>query len=185
MSNTIQASDLAEMFSGAVYALVRNYVIVEGTVQAVDQENFTADVIVGNSDGSEGSTYFSCPLDILIDGSQAADVEFPTVGGDVLLGFRDGNLGRPQIVGIQQATTRLWTYSQTVFNGGTLGGMVRVIDMVSRMNLIENLLNQVIALYNGHTHPVSGAATGVPVVPETETLELTVRADIENTKITQ
>lgn len=67
--------------------------------------------------------------------------------------------------------------------GDSNGGLVKVFDLVAKLNNIENLLNGFITIYNTHTHAVSGAATLVPNLLETNTVTPTVRADIENTKV--
>lgn len=70
-------------------------------------------------------------------------------------------------------------------NQGTLGGLVKVRDLVTKLNTIENKLNQMIASYNAHVHPdpVSGT-TGTPTVPITGTLTPTQVVDIENPNVT-
>lgn len=66
---------------------------------------------------------------------------------------------------------------------GSFGGLVEVVALTTKLNNLENLVNDLVSKYNVHTHPVSGASTGVPVIPETTTLMPTVRADIENSEI--
>lgn len=68
-------------------------------------------------------------------------------------------------------------------NSGLFGGLIKIVQMVQRMNIIENKVNEIIAAYNLHTHPVTGGATGLPVSLITGTLTPTVRTDIENDKI--
>ena len=67
------------------------------------------------------------------------------------------------------------------FLDGTLGGLVEVMNLVTKLNNLETLLNGLIALYNAHVHTANNTPT---VSLETTTLTPTVRADIENTKIT-
>lgn len=179
MSDDIAASDLSDVFSNAVWALVRNYITIEGTIQAVYPDTLQADVNV------DGAVFMKCPYNLLIDGSPTSDVEDPKVGTDCHMGFLDGSLQRPIVLRAREGTKRSFAYDLTQFNGGQNGGMVLLLQLVAKLNNIENLLNQFIALYNSHTHPVSGSATGVPVVPEDNTLTPTQRADIENTKILQ
>jgi hypothetical protein len=69
-----------------------------------------------------------------------------------------------------------------IFRGGDLGGLVKVISNVQRLNLIENKINSLLAAYNGHVHVANNTAT-VSLVAGT--LTPTQRSDIENTKITQ
>jgi hypothetical protein len=72
------------------------------------------------------------------------------------------------------------------FNKGVNGGLAIVPALVTKLNNLELLLNDLIAKYNVHFH--TGVTTGVGVsgttaAVETTTLTPTVRGDIENTKI--
>jgi hypothetical protein len=68
-------------------------------------------------------------------------------------------------------------------NGSNFDGLVKIQDLTTKLNNIENLLNQFIGIYNAHTHAVSGTATLVPNTLETQTLTPTQQADIENTTV--
>lgn len=69
-----------------------------------------------------------------------------------------------------------------IFRGGDLGGLVKVISTVQRLNLIEAKVNSLLTAYNVHVH----AANETPTVSTVAgTLTQTIRSDIENTKITQ
>jgi len=69
-------------------------------------------------------------------------------------------------------------------NNGTFGGLVKVTELVEKLNNLENLVNDLIVKYNIHVHPVSGASTLVPTVPETGTLIPTIQDELENKKVT-
>lgn len=71
--------------------------------------------------------------------------------------------------------------------GGDLGGLVKVIDLTKKLNNLENIVNDLIAKFNTHTHNVTAvsAPTGPNLLPETQTLIITKRIDIENQNITQ
>lgn len=77
----------------------------------------------------------------------------------------------------------------TKFNDGQLGGMVKVLELVAKLNNLEDLVNDLISKYNAHTHLLTlstGTGTAAATLTqETGTLTPTVRADIENDKITQ
>jgi hypothetical protein len=66
------------------------------------------------------------------------------------------------------------------------GGLIRVADMITKMNNLENKLNDVITAYNSHAHTgvTTGPGTSGPT-PTTITGSLTptVRGDIENVKV--
>lgn len=70
------------------------------------------------------------------------------------------------------------------FNDGSYGSLIKIQDLVTKLNNIENLLNQFIGIYNSHTHTNSAGTTTTPSAPETQTLTPTQLADIENNLIT-
>lgn len=99
----------------------------------------------------------------------------PTDGSIVLIG---------EIAPFDYAILMYSALDSITFMDGSLGGLVQVVALTTKLNNLENLVNDLISKYNVHTHPVSGASTGVPVIPEPTTLTPTVRANIENSKIT-
>ena len=73
------------------------------------------------------------------------------------------------------------------FNGGGLGGLVKVMDLTTKLNNLEHLVIDLVTMYNTHTHSggtISGY-TGVPAILETGTLSLTNAEEITNDRITQ
>lgn len=180
------ANELPGLMQAAIENVTRYHVVVEGTIQAVDADPTNPDSTFTATVNVNGTPHYNVPLKILI-GSQAAVLAVPVVGTDCLMGFRDGTLGRPQIIDVDQVATWLITCGTVVYNGGKLGGMVKLLDLVSRLNLIENAFNAHITEYNTHTHisGAQGAPTGNPIIPSEQDLTPTERTDIENTKITQ
>lgn len=81
-----------------------------------------------------------------------------------------------------------------VFNDGTLDGLVKINDLVSKLNAIENNVNQLNGEYKSHIHTVTGA---VPLVPPTlpvastplpiatPLLVPTLKIELENLKVKQ
>lgn len=178
------ANDFEQTFIGSVLGITRHHVVIDGVVKSVDRDKFTCSVMVG---GDKGSEFFQVPLKVSI-GTRGSLIEIPVLNTDCLLFFRDGNLGRPQLLWADIIQDWLINCEgNVIFNEGELGGMVKVISLTEKLNNIENLLNGFIDSYNTHTHPVTatGSPTGVPVVPETGTLTPTERTDIENKKIQQ
>jgi len=174
-----ESNELGESLINFVKHMVRGHVIYEGTVIDVDSVNFTADCNIN------GVTFYAVPLKV-VTGSQASFVEIPSVGANVLLSFRDGNIQRPQIISIDKSDKLLITMSTLVqFNQGQLGGLVDVIALTTKLNNIENLLNNLITLFNTHTHNVTavGSPTGPSILQESGTLTPTQRANIEDTTI--
>jgi hypothetical protein len=80
-----------------------------------------------------------------------------------------------------------------VFNGGGLGGMVVVGNLVNAYNDLVTIVNQLIAKFNTHTHQVAttgtaAAQTGLAAVTtgiQTTTASTTNSSALENRKIKQ
>lgn len=73
--------------------------------------------------------------------------------------------------------------SEIQLNGTNYGGLVRITELVNKLNNLENAFNQHITLYNLHTHAgvTSGTSTTSPVVvADTQTLTPTTEIDLEN-----
>ena len=79
--------------------------------------------------------------------------------------------------------------------GGDLKGLVKVDDLVTQLNNLEDFVKDLAQKYNAHTHPYidtglmpSPAATTLPVLPQDQEIGVitnTQASDLENTNITQ
>lgn len=69
--------------------------------------------------------------------------------------------------------------------GDDNGGLVKVKDLVSKLNAIENKVNTIITTFNAHTHVASsfGAPTTPPPSPVVGTITPTQVTDLENKKV--
>lgn len=74
-----------------------------------------------------------------------------------------------------------------ILMGGDLGGLVMLLPLLTKLNNLENLVNDLITKFNAHTHNVTavGSPTGPNLLPESDTLTPTERDDLENLNITQ
>lgn len=84
------------------------------------------------------------------------------------------------------AETSIDVYCDDIkFNDGTFKGLVKVVELTTKLNNLENKVNSIISTFNSHIHTSGGA--GSPTTPTTSpisgTLTPTQQADIENTKI--
>lgn len=77
----------------------------------------------------------------------------------------------------------------TQFNDGSLGGLVKVINLTQKLNNLENKVNSLLSAYNAHTHILTlstGTGTAAPTTSSVPgTLTPTQRGDIENEKVKQ
>lgn len=166
----------------------RAMVIIDGVVTAVN-DNFTCDITV------QGVPYTNVPICVKI-GTQASLYPIPVVNTACLVTWRDGNRGLPQIINFDQVDKYYIKVGQlfidadkTTFNGGSNDGMVLLNPLLSAINDLQNIVNDLISKYNSHTHILtlsSGTGTAAPTTTqETGVLTPTQKSDIENTKITQ
>lgn len=174
-------NDMGNAFARAVRSLTRGHNIVDGIVKDVDETKFTADITVN------GTTFFEAPLRVLV-GSQASVIEIPTVGTRVLLAFRDGSIQRPQILMVHQVDKLLIKCNEVIFNDGQLGGMVKVMDLTTKLNNLEkdlNLIKQVFIAWSPVTGDGGAALKAAAATWAAQQLSLTQRTDLENAKIKQ
>jgi hypothetical protein len=116
-----------------------------------------------------------------------ADVEdglliVPVIGSTVIVSYTKRNTPFVSMFSAVQSVI-LATMSGVQFEDGSFGGMVKVEELIVKLNNLENLVNDLVDKFNTHTH--SGVTTGsgvsaIPVIPEPNTLTLSKREDIEN-----
>lgn len=72
---------------------------------------------------------------------------------------------------------------EILLNGNAYGGLVRIGQMVTKLNNLETALNNFVTLYNAHVHGgvTSGPSTTTPpAFPNSTTLTPTQQAELEN-----
>jgi hypothetical protein len=119
----------------------------------------------------------------------------PTVGSTVKVLFSNQNA--PTVIQYSEIDKLLiisgnQSYSiadgSQVFNDGSFGGLVKVIELTTKLNNLENLVNSLINKFNSHTHILAltaGTGTAAPTAaPETTVLTPTQKTDIENSEVT-
>lgn len=106
---------------------------------------------------------------------------YPKPGSDCLIGLiSEGSATKYYLIAANE-------YSSIEFFGGDLGGMVKLHNLVQKLNNIESLINQFVTAFGSHTHNDTATLvpTTPPVVPFTVTLTPTVAQDLENEKLKQ
>jgi hypothetical protein len=75
-----------------------------------------------------------------------------------------------------------------ILRGGQFDGLVKVADLVTKLNNLENKVNDLVSKFNAHTHVLTlstGTGTAAPTVaPVAGTLTPTQQTDLENENIT-
>ena len=80
------------------------------------------------------------------------------------------------------------TQGDTIFNGGTLDGMVKVGDLVTKLNNLENDLNDIKLAVSGWTPVPNDGGAALKLALATwygQTFPPTQQSELENTKIKQ
>ncbi len=96
----------------------------------------------------------------------------PNINSQVMVSLIDNNTGYISLGG---------SVKSVALAGKDFGGMVIVEELVKKLNNIENLLNNLIGVYNQHTHVVASFGTSATPLPiESSTVSPTVASDIEN-----
>ncbi len=75
---------------------------------------------------------------------------------------------------------------EIIILGGDLHGLIKIEDLVKKLNNVEKALNTHITKFNTHTHTgvqSGGSSTAVPAATDTQHLTETTQQDLENKNI--
>ena len=153
-----------------------------GVVSNVNETTRLCDVIP--NDGSP--IVYNVRLQAVKD-STTGFVQIPKTGTECVITF----INRSTAVLIScKEITKLLIDADTViqFNDGTLDCMVKVNDLVTKLNNLENKVNAIVTFTSTHVHPgvtVGLGSTLVTTTPVTGSLTPTVKSDLENVKVKQ
>lgn len=115
-----------------------------------------------------------------ITGAGVGFLLIPKINSLVVVSFLDNSSAQVSMVA---------EVDEVNINGKTLGGLVKVIDLTTKLNNLENKVNAIISTFNSHVHVTACAAgagtANTTVAPVVGTLTPTVRADVENILIKQ
>lgn len=185
MNNNDKDSELVDAFYRAVNTVTRGHVITDGKIVSVDEVAFTCSVSIGES--TNPATYYNVPLRVLKN-QQASIIEIPKVGTNCIICFIQGNLGRPKLYEIHESESIFINCNSIIYHGGNLGGMVKVDDLVVKLNAIEQDLNNLKTIFSTWAPiPNDGGAALKSTASNWygQQLKTTQKSDLENTKIKQ
>lgn len=182
----INEAEFGDNFRKAIKNIMREALLIDGIITNTDdaESKFVCDVTVGDSINSV--IYTNVQIKVLIN-SQASVIEIPQLNSNCTLMFRDANLGRPQIIMIDKVLKYLVNCTNVIFNGGNKGGLIDVVDLVTQINTLQkdvNILKTAFTTWAPVADDGGAALKAAAAEWSGEQLELTVRADIEDTSIT-
>ena len=149
------------------------------TVNSVDTSERTCEVTPLNGKADLFDVRFQAELSL----TEGLFIE-PKVNSTVLVAFIN-SVQAAVIMCSEVENIYIDTRGDTVFNGGNNDGMVKVGDLVTKLNNLENKVNDLVTWTATHTHtgvtPGPGSTgTAVGIVG---TLTPTQQSDLENTKV--
>lgn len=160
-----------------------------GSIVSVDENASTCSVrvLLGNEDVIITNVLLQAAI---CDGLQV----IPSIDSDVLI---IGSTYNPYFVAcfsdidklyLQVGDSSLTLYDKkqsgeqiVILNDGSYGGLVKVADLVTRLNKVEDALKQHILSFNTHVHASNGLP---PATLDNQVVTNTQRSDIENKEVT-
>jgi hypothetical protein len=167
---------------------------VVGQITAVDgTDTCTVEPVDG------GATLYKVRLRATIDGNDEGVVSIPAVDSFVIvspINHNDNQLFVSRFskveswhVKTENSTSLQVNDDGTVFlNGNNFGSLIKIDDIVDRLNSIEDAISGLVDDHNSHIHdvidPVSGTLVAdPPTVPSTQNAGTTTVSAIENDKV--
>lgn len=169
--------ELASALQLTIRNMSRGFLTLLGKITDVNDDN-TCDIEIS------GTPFSSVPLCVLLN-TQASFYPIPVIGTGCLVTFKDGDITQPQILQVDKISTlKINATVKVEFNGGTLDGMVKVNDLVTQMNKIEENQNKILDVLKSINIP-NTPYPFAPLFSAITDLTKTTKQQLENTKITQ
>lgn len=167
--------------------------IVEGVVKSVDG---LKSCVVAPADG--GANYSKVRLRSLIDANDTGLIIVPKVGSNCLVGFIRHNENNPVLISCDEVDKYLLNVDgggsvevdnqgNIVLNGGQFGGVVKVAELVQKLNTLESDLNTLKTVFTGWTPVPNDGGAALKAAATTwfgQQLSTTVEDDLKNDAVT-
>lgn len=132
----------------------------------------------------------------LMNGVDDGILVIPTAGSNIIIGYSKRLLPFvllfaqiDQVIIITGSSSVTLKDGTIQLNDGSYGGLIKIDSLITKINNLENLVNDLITKYNAHTHILTltaGTGTAAPTVTvEGSTISpVTQKSDLENTNTT-
>ena len=118
----------------------------------------------------------------------------PAIGSTIFISYSTYNVPYvtlfsevDKMLFISGSSSLLITDGKIAINDGSYGGLVEVGKLVTKLNNLESLVNDMAGKFNSHTHILalsSGTGTAAPTLaPETTVITKTMRSELENVSV--
>lgn len=157
--------------------------VVPGKVISVDETKMVCDIDLANA-----PDMLDVRIRAVIDEVSKGILIVPKVGSYVLVALID-NRKESSFICAYSELEKYWLLTDDIQLGGdNFKGLVKIEDLVSKLNNLENAFNQLVNEFNSHTHNAPQAPAGTiptlpPLIPSTQSLVVTQVTDLENDKV--
>jgi len=129
----------------------------------------------------------TCKVETIADEMEIFDVRLVANSGDGILMIPsiDSIVGVSMINDVEGYVSLYSQIDSIQYGDGSFDGMVKVIDLTSKLNALENKVNDMISVFNAHIHTATGstAPTTPPTSNQSPTISVTSQSEIENERI--
>lgn len=170
-----------QTISQLVWRMVRDRIPVPTYLGKVTKVNGTESVTVDRED--DGPTV-EARLTATLSTKDTHIVAVPTVGSYVLVAIIGNEPTQPIVISVSEIDEVVIDSPKVTINGGSLGGLIKIEQLTSQLNKVEQKVNQLITAFNAHVHPETGVTTAPAANAGTvPPLATTQRSALENDKV--
>ena len=183
--------ELDKILRAKFKGMIPEFTIV-GKVTKVDEENYTCNVMPLDNDAE----LFKVRLKPAVDNDKKGVISIPTTGSYVLVGMiskteasfivRCSNIEKYYIIGDGGNALEFKNDGTILINGDIHDGLVKIAPLVSKINALETLVNNILSVLKTTTIPLAPSGT-YPFAPLYSALNditpITSKNELENTKV--
>lgn len=157
--------------------------VVVGKVKSVDEDEMVCDIDLETS-----PDLLDVRLRAVIDKSDTGVLVYPKKDSRVLVGLIENKPQSAFICGYSEVEKIRLITEDIELAGDQFGGLIKIDDLVTKINGIEDALNDLAMDFDTHTHnsppaPTNPVVTTPPIIPSGVVLVNTQKSEIENDKV--
>lgn len=157
--------------------------VLVGKVKSVDETKMVCDI-----DLATEPDLLDVRLRSIIDETDKGVLIVPKKDSVVLVGIIENRIESAFVLSFSEVEKIRFITDEIELAGNNFKGLVKVEDLTTKLNNLENAVNGLVSDFNAHTHNAPQAPTGTiptlpPLVPSSQSLTTTQVSDLENEKV--
>jgi len=170
-----------ETISELVWRIVKDRLTTPVYLAKVTAVEGTESATVDRED--DGPT-ISARLTATLSTKDTRIVAVPKVGSYVTVALIGDEVTQPVVINVSEIDEVVIDSPKMTLNGGSFGGLIKIQELTSQLNKVEQKVNQLITAFNVHVHPETGVTTAPAANAGTvPPLTTTQRSSLENDKV--